>query len=108
MEIALPVHTFAHMVMIAISQDDDTDVDETHFRPTSQDLGVSGPRAAGIRRRLRARGWGWSCGLRGIDTSAFQADGRGFKSRRPWHGKPNESGALPMSRAVMTDVRKSV
>jgi hypothetical protein len=58
MEIALPVHTFAHMVMIAISQDDDTDVNETLFRPTSQELGVSGPRAAGMPRRLRTRRWG--------------------------------------------------
>jgi hypothetical protein len=108
MEIALPAHTFAHMVMLAMSQADDTDVNETLFRPTRQELGMSGPRASGRRRRLRARGWGWSGGLGAIDRSASQADGRGFESRRRWHGKPNKSGALPTSRAVMTDVRKSV
>lgn len=99
MDIALPAHTFAHMVMLAMSQADDADVNETLFRPTSQELGASGPRAAGIRRRTRARGWGWSGGLGAIDRSASQADGRGFEPRRPWNGKPNESGAFLMSRA---------
>ena len=38
MEIALPADTFANMVVSAMSQPADVDVNEILFRPTSQEL----------------------------------------------------------------------
>ena len=37
-EIALPAETFAEMVVFAMSQPEDVDVDEILFRPTQQEL----------------------------------------------------------------------